>query len=144
MTTMRVVGECFFWYRLTRVFPDKFHRAVKRLCVCVCSHGNTAKPTPKATSTEKFGCTVPNTSADRQRLICRQTYSSQYSNVYIALTELHWNGSVCRQLCPVYSVQLVQRGRDRTTFTCLSCTICDRLPLVHQIIVLYNAQVRSQ
>jgi len=36
MTTMRVVGECFFWYRLTRVFPDKFHRAVKRFCVCVC------------------------------------------------------------------------------------------------------------
>jgi len=34
---MRVVGECFFWYRLTLVFPDKFHRAVKRLCVCVCS-----------------------------------------------------------------------------------------------------------
>jgi len=34
---MRVVGECFFWYQLTRVFPDKFHRAVKRLCVvCVC------------------------------------------------------------------------------------------------------------
>ena len=29
------MGECFFWYRLTRVFPDKFHRAVKRLC-CVC------------------------------------------------------------------------------------------------------------
>jgi len=26
----------FFWYRLTRVFPDKFHRAVKRLwCVWV-------------------------------------------------------------------------------------------------------------
>jgi len=38
MTRMRVVGECFFWYRLTRVFPDKFHRAVKRLCcVCVCT-----------------------------------------------------------------------------------------------------------
>jgi len=35
MTTMSVVGECFFWYRLTRVVPDKFHRAVKRLCVCV-------------------------------------------------------------------------------------------------------------
>jgi len=35
---MRVVGECFFWYRLTRVFPDKFHRAVKRLCVCVLFH----------------------------------------------------------------------------------------------------------
>jgi len=35
MTTMRVVGECFFWCRLTRVFPDKFHRAVKRLCVYV-------------------------------------------------------------------------------------------------------------
>jgi len=30
------VGECFFWYRLTRVVPDKFHRDVKRLCVCVC------------------------------------------------------------------------------------------------------------
>jgi len=25
----------FFWYRLTRVVPDKFHRAVKRLCVFV-------------------------------------------------------------------------------------------------------------
>ena len=36
MTTMSVVGECFFWYRLTRVVPDKFHRAVKRLCLCVC------------------------------------------------------------------------------------------------------------
>jgi len=24
-------GWMFFWYRLTRVFPDKFHRAVKRL-----------------------------------------------------------------------------------------------------------------
>ena len=30
------MGECFFWYRLTRFVPDKFHRAVKRLCVCVC------------------------------------------------------------------------------------------------------------
>jgi len=30
---MRVVGECFFWYRLTRVVPDKFHRAVKWLRV---------------------------------------------------------------------------------------------------------------
>ena len=36
MTTMSVVGECFFWYRLNRVVPDKFHRAIKRLCVCVC------------------------------------------------------------------------------------------------------------
>ena len=36
MTTVSVVGECFFWYRLTRVVPDKIHRAVKRLCVCVC------------------------------------------------------------------------------------------------------------
>ena len=26
----------FFWYRLTRVFPDKFHRAVKWLLLCVC------------------------------------------------------------------------------------------------------------
>jgi len=32
MTTMSVVGECFFWYQLTRVVLDKFHRAVKRLC----------------------------------------------------------------------------------------------------------------
>jgi len=31
------VGECFFWYRLTRVVPDKIQRAVKRLCVCVCT-----------------------------------------------------------------------------------------------------------
>ena len=30
------MGECFFWYWLTRVVPDKFHRAVKRSCVCVC------------------------------------------------------------------------------------------------------------
>jgi len=37
MTTMSVVGECFFWYRLTRVVPDNFHRAVKWLCVCVCT-----------------------------------------------------------------------------------------------------------
>jgi len=30
------VGECFFWYRLTWVVPDKFHRAIKRLwVVCV-------------------------------------------------------------------------------------------------------------
>ena len=36
MTTMSVVGECFFWYWLSRVVPDEFHRAVKRLCVCVC------------------------------------------------------------------------------------------------------------
>ena len=35
---MRVVGECFFWYRLTRVVPDNSHRAVKRLCVCVCCY----------------------------------------------------------------------------------------------------------
>jgi len=30
------VGECFFWYWLTQVVLDKFHRAVKRLCVCCC------------------------------------------------------------------------------------------------------------
>ena len=29
------VGECFFWYWLTWVVPDKIHKAVKRLCVCV-------------------------------------------------------------------------------------------------------------
>jgi len=43
MTTMRVVGECFFWYRLTRVFPDKFHRAVKQLC-CVCDSSISVQP----------------------------------------------------------------------------------------------------
>ena len=31
-----LVGECFFWYRLTRVVPDIFHRAVKRLGVLLC------------------------------------------------------------------------------------------------------------
>jgi len=50
MTTMRVVGECFFWYRLTRVFPEKFHRAVKRLCVCVCvGHITAVWPVPNYT-----------------------------------------------------------------------------------------------
>jgi len=29
------VGECFFWYRFTRVIPDKIQRAIKQLCVCV-------------------------------------------------------------------------------------------------------------
>jgi len=28
------VGECFFWYWLTRVDPDKNQRAIKWLCVC--------------------------------------------------------------------------------------------------------------
>ena len=30
------MGECYFWYWLTQVFPDKIHRAVKQLCVCGC------------------------------------------------------------------------------------------------------------
>jgi len=30
------VYVCSFWYRLTRVVPDKIQRAVKWLCVCVC------------------------------------------------------------------------------------------------------------
>jgi len=29
------VGECFFWYWLTRVVADKIHRAIKWLCVCL-------------------------------------------------------------------------------------------------------------
>jgi len=29
------VGECFFWYWLTRVVPDRIHRVIKWLCVCV-------------------------------------------------------------------------------------------------------------
>jgi len=32
------IGECFFWYWLTRVFPNKINRALKRLCVCVVLH----------------------------------------------------------------------------------------------------------
>jgi len=30
------MAKCTFWYRLTQVVPDKVHRAVKWLCVCVC------------------------------------------------------------------------------------------------------------
>jgi len=30
-----IVGECFFWFQLIRVVPDKIQRAVKRLCACV-------------------------------------------------------------------------------------------------------------
>jgi len=37
MTTIGVqVGECFFWFWLTQVVPDKIHRAIKWLCVRVC------------------------------------------------------------------------------------------------------------
>jgi len=36
MTTIGVVGGCFFWYRLTRVVPHKIQSAVKWLFVCVC------------------------------------------------------------------------------------------------------------
>jgi len=32
---MTTIDECFFWYQLIWVVPDKIHRAVKRLCVCV-------------------------------------------------------------------------------------------------------------
>jgi len=28
------MAKCTFWYQLTRVGPDRVHRAVKRLCVC--------------------------------------------------------------------------------------------------------------
>jgi len=30
------MAQFTFWYQLTRVVPDKVHRAVKWLCVCVC------------------------------------------------------------------------------------------------------------
>ena len=34
---LMTTGECFFWYRLTRVAPDKIQRAVNGcVCVCVC------------------------------------------------------------------------------------------------------------
>ena len=32
--TLITLIECFFWYQLTQVVPDKIHRAVKWLCVC--------------------------------------------------------------------------------------------------------------
>jgi len=35
MTTMRVVGECFFWYRLTRVFPGQIPQSRKTVVVVV-------------------------------------------------------------------------------------------------------------
>jgi len=31
------MAKCIFWYWLTRVVPDKVHRAVKWFFVCVCS-----------------------------------------------------------------------------------------------------------
>jgi len=31
------MAKCTFWYRLTRVVPDKVHRAIKWLCVCIYS-----------------------------------------------------------------------------------------------------------
>jgi len=34
------MAKCTFWYRLIRVVPDKVHRAVKWLCVCVLSGGD--------------------------------------------------------------------------------------------------------
>jgi len=34
MTTIGV-SECFFWYQLIAVVPDKIQRALKRLCVFV-------------------------------------------------------------------------------------------------------------
>jgi len=34
-----VVGECFFWYRLTWIVPDKIHRAVRWLFVHVLGRG---------------------------------------------------------------------------------------------------------
>jgi len=90
MTTMRVVGECFFWYLLTRVFPDKFHRAVKRLCVCVCvckyklnsflSHNcyETAMCTP-------FICQL---GQNRFHTDILSTFGEKYSNNVLKITKL--------------------------------------------------------
>ena len=58
MTTMRVVGECFFWYRLTRVFPDKFHRAIKRLCVWDISQNKTPRQLLAANNTLNLSHTI--------------------------------------------------------------------------------------
>jgi len=83
MTTTRVVGECFFWYRLTRVFPDKFHRAVKRLCcVCVCvlsvaRDADAAVETRISVGWNKFRKLVPLlTNKDISLLVRRRLYSS--------------------------------------------------------------------
>jgi len=75
MTTMSVVGECFFWYRLTRVVPDKFHRAVKRLCVCVCCC--TASCTTSCTTNQTNGVW-----ADAAYDVCQHSaWSCVYSEV---------------------------------------------------------------
>ena len=30
------MGECFFWYQLTQIVPDKIQRAIKQMCeLCV-------------------------------------------------------------------------------------------------------------
>jgi len=36
------LGECFFWYPLTQVVPEKTQTAVKWLCVCVVNRQNQA------------------------------------------------------------------------------------------------------
>ena len=71
------VGECFFWYRLTRVVPDKFHRAVKRLCcVCVCSGKETIKWALLSYIREKMGVTVKHTWKLFYRTIMSQLMSA--------------------------------------------------------------------
>ena len=52
------VGECFFWYRLTRVVPDKIHRAVKRLCVWVYSIFSTSHQIVAVKTVSKMICFV--------------------------------------------------------------------------------------
>jgi len=85
MTTMSVVGECFFWYRLTRVVPDKFHRAVKWLCVCV-----------SVQISKHLVTTVGVTKSFQRRLILVTCWShSASSSVYSAVVDWAW-GNVVR------------------------------------------------
>jgi len=60
MTMMRVVGEFFFWYRLTWVFPDKFHRAVKRLFVCEVDHIKSHSTNDKLSLKGAWSCHMTN------------------------------------------------------------------------------------
>jgi len=82
---MSVVRECFFWYRLTRVVPDKFHRAVKRLCVCVCVLKDVVTSTWKLPKFEICTCTHACTHARMHAC----THTHQFTQVVLDKGPLH-------------------------------------------------------
>jgi len=93
MTTMSVVGECFFWYRLTRVVPDKFYRAVKRLCVCVWILSRTTRVSQyqkKHSPTHNYHC-------HQSSLICfLHLLRSMASSCSIYVPEIHFPQSLLK------------------------------------------------